>query len=78
MTDVMTETDLIELAERGAAELEGADADELLPVTYTDNYVTVYGGETVEIRAEPLSDAPRADWVRVTGYNTAPVTAAVR
>ena len=56
----------------------GPDADEILPITYTDNYVTVYGGETVEIRAEPLSDAPRADWVRVTGYNTAPVTAAVR
>lgn len=30
MTDVMTETDLIELAERGAAELEGASAEELL------------------------------------------------
>jgi phosphoadenosine phosphosulfate reductase len=30
MTDVMTETDLIELAERGAAELEGAGAEDLL------------------------------------------------
>ncbi|MBX7455075.1 glycoside hydrolase [Mycolicibacterium sp. 3033] len=56
----------------------GPDADEILPITYTDNYVTVYGGETVEIRGEPLLDAPRADWVRVTGYNTAPVVVPVR
>lgn len=61
------------------AELTPApDADEILPITYTDNYVTVYGGETVEIRGQPLADTPRADWVRVTGYNTAPVTVPVR
>src|ERR1700712_725731 len=42
MTDVMTETELVELAERGAAELDGADADELL--RWTDEH---FGGEYV-------------------------------
>ena len=55
-----------------------ANADELLPVTYTDNYVTVFGGETVEIRGAPLTAGARADWVRVSGYNTAPVVVPVR
>ena len=42
MTDLMTETDLRELAERGAAELEGAGATELLRWTdehFAGNYV---------------------------------------
>ncbi|WP_370464442.1 glycoside hydrolase [Mycolicibacterium sp. 018/SC-01/001] len=55
----------------------GPDADEILPITYSDNYVTVYGGETVQIRAEPLSGA-QGNWVRVSGYNTAPVVVPVR
>jgi exo-1,4-beta-D-glucosaminidase len=58
--------------------LPAPDADELLPVTYTDNYVTVFGGETVEIRADALTPGARAGWVRVEGYNTAPVVVAVR
>jgi phosphoadenosine phosphosulfate reductase len=42
MTDVISEVDLIALAERGAAELEGANADELLRWTdenFGGNYV---------------------------------------
>ncbi|BBY92569.1 phosphoadenosine phosphosulfate reductase [Mycobacterium gallinarum] len=42
MTDVISEADLIALAERGAAELEGANADELLRWTdenFGGNYV---------------------------------------
>jgi len=42
MTEVMTENDLIALAERGAAELDGAGADELLRWTeehFAGNYV---------------------------------------
>jgi phosphoadenosine phosphosulfate reductase len=42
MTDVMTESDLIELAERGAAELADASAEELLQ--WTDAH---FGGEYV-------------------------------
>lgn len=55
-----------------------ADADELLPVTYSDNYVTVFGGDTVEIRGAPLAAGATANWVRVSGYNTAPVVVPVR
>jgi phosphoadenosine phosphosulfate reductase len=42
MTELMTETDLIELAERGAAELDGASAQELLRWTdenFGGNYI---------------------------------------
>jgi phosphoadenosine phosphosulfate reductase len=42
MTDLMTETDLIAIAERGAVELEGASAEELL--AWTDEN---FGGEYV-------------------------------
>ncbi|MDT5126536.1 MAG: phosphoadenosine phosphosulfate reductase [Mycobacterium sp.] len=41
MTDVMTERELVELAERGAAELDGANAEELL--RWTDEH---FGGHT--------------------------------
>ncbi|MDT5339203.1 MAG: phosphoadenosine phosphosulfate reductase [Mycobacterium sp.] len=41
MTDVMTETELVQLAERGAAELEGANAEELL--RWTDEH---FGAES--------------------------------
>jgi phosphoadenosine phosphosulfate reductase len=42
MTDLMTETDLIAIADRGAAELDGASAEELL--AWTDEN---FGGEYV-------------------------------
>lgn len=49
------------------------DGDEILPVEYSDNYVTVFPGETVELRGVVSSEGPAANWVRVSGYNTAPV-----
>ena len=58
--------------------LATADGDEILPVQYTDNYVTVYAGETVEIRGTALDPSAAAGWVRVSGYNTAPVLVPVR
>ncbi len=48
------------------AEESGA---EILPVEYSDNYVTVFPGESVELRAT-LPAGARADRVRVQGYNT--------
>ena len=54
------------------------DGDEILPVQYTDNYVTVFPGETVEIRGTALDPSAAAGWVRVSGYNTAPVLVPVR
>ncbi|MGB8403675.1 MAG: glycoside hydrolase [Mycobacterium sp.] len=50
------------------------DADEILPIEYSDNYVTVYPGETVHIRGLVPKSGPTAGWVRVGGYNSAPVT----
>ena len=64
------------------AELLGATgnpaaADEILPVEYDDNYVTVFPGETVHIRGRALgvggSAGPAPAWVRVTGYGGTPV-----
>jgi exo-1,4-beta-D-glucosaminidase len=52
------------------------DGDEILPVEYSDNYVTVFPGETVELQGQPWSGVS-ANWVRVTGYNTPPVVVAV-
>ena len=53
------------------------DGDEILPIEYSDNYVTVFPGETVEVHGVvPAGGAP-ANWVRVAGYNTAPVVVAV-
>jgi exo-1,4-beta-D-glucosaminidase len=49
------------------------DSDEILPVEYSDNYVTVYPGETVELTGASTGAGPAPAWVRVTGYNTAAV-----
>ncbi len=48
------------------------DADEILPIEYSDNYVTVFPGETVELNGVVPEDRTVANWVRVTGYNTPP------
>ena len=49
--------------------LDSPDGDEILPVEYSDNYLTVYPGESVQLQADvPAGSAP--GWVRVTGYNT--------
>jgi exo-1,4-beta-D-glucosaminidase len=53
------------------------DGDEILPIEYDDNYVTVFPGETVEVHASVPSRLASANWVRVTGYNTPPVVVPV-
>ena len=45
------------------------DGDELLPIAYDNNYVTIFSGETVEIRGL-LPKSARAGWVRLDGYDT--------
>jgi exo-1,4-beta-D-glucosaminidase len=47
------------------------DGDEILPIEYSDNYVTVFPGETTTLRAVVPNTGDRAGWVRVTGNNTA-------
>jgi exo-1,4-beta-D-glucosaminidase len=60
------------------AEVMGSrDGDEILPIQYSDNYVTVFPGETVALRADVPDGAVAPDWVRVTGYNTPPAVVAV-
>jgi exo-1,4-beta-D-glucosaminidase len=59
------------------AELVATPAgDEILPVEYSDNYVTVFPGETVELQGQPWTGVA-ANWVRVTGYNTPPQLVAI-
>jgi exo-1,4-beta-D-glucosaminidase len=48
------------------------DGDEILPIEYSDNYVTVFPGETVEVHGTIPGPGVDANWVRVTGYNTPP------
>lgn len=45
------------------------EGDEILPVEYSDNYVTVFPGETVELSGQAWTGVT-PNWVRVTGYNT--------
>ena len=49
----------------------GKDGNEILPVTYDNNYVTVFPGETVSIHGQfNNSDiAGKPPWIRVEGYN---------
>jgi exo-1,4-beta-D-glucosaminidase len=53
------------------------DGDEILPIEYSDNYVTVFPGETLDLEAVVPSPLATANWVRVTGYNTPAVSVPV-
>jgi exo-1,4-beta-D-glucosaminidase len=53
--------------------LSTPDGDEILPISYDDNYVTVFPGETVDVLGVTPTPGPTANWVRVSGYNTNPV-----
>jgi exo-1,4-beta-D-glucosaminidase len=53
------------------------DGDEILPIEYSDNYVTVFPGETVELEAVMPTAGVNADWVRVAGHNSPPVVVPV-
>jgi exo-1,4-beta-D-glucosaminidase len=50
-----------------------ANGDEILPVTWTDNYVTIFGGEsiTLEARYRSADSGGMAPLVRVQGHNLA-------
>ena len=50
------------------------NGDEILPIRYDDNYITVYPGETAQVHAT-LSQTADARWIRLEGYNT-PATSA--
>ena len=46
------------------------DGNEILPIQYDDNYITIFPGETTEIHATLWKGAKPA-WVKLEGYNTA-------
>lgn len=54
------------------------DGAEILPVEYSDNYVTVFPGESVTLTAHTATPGPAPQWVRVSGYDTAPTAVAVQ
>ena len=58
--------------------LTGPLSEEILPIQYDDNYVTVFPGETVTVTGTVPNAGSPAQWVRVTGYNSAPVVVQVR
>jgi exo-1,4-beta-D-glucosaminidase len=58
--------------------LTAADGDEILPISYDDNYITVFPGETAEIGGHVPSPGPKPTWVRVTGYGGASTVVPVR
>jgi exo-1,4-beta-D-glucosaminidase len=53
-----------------------ADGDEILPVTWTDNYVTLFGGDsiTLEARYRSTDFAGTAAVLRVAGHNVPLIT----
>jgi exo-1,4-beta-D-glucosaminidase len=53
------------------------DGDEILPIEYDDNYITVFPGETAEVHGIVQQDTkPR--WVKLEGYNTRAVSVRIR
>ncbi len=62
-----------------AAVVDGAEGGEILPVTWDDNYVTIFGGESKSLQARyRASDAAGATpFLRVEGHNFAVKTVAL-
>ena len=58
--------------------LTAPTGDEILPIQYDDNYVTVFPGETVEVHGHTESPGPAPTWVRITGYGGTPMVVPVR
>ena len=53
------------------------DGDEILPIEYDDNYITIFPGETAEIHGIIRKDVkPR--WVKLEGYNTPATAVAIK
>jgi exo-1,4-beta-D-glucosaminidase len=54
------------------------DGDEILPIEYDDNYATVFPGETVVIHGVIPRAGKTPAWVRLEGYNTPRIAAAIK
>jgi exo-1,4-beta-D-glucosaminidase len=53
------------------------EGNEILPIEYDDNYITVFPGETGEIHAV-LPTTAKPGWVKLEGYNTPGVSVPLR
>jgi exo-1,4-beta-D-glucosaminidase len=53
------------------------DGNEILPIEYDDNYITVFPGETAEIHGIVRKGA-KARWVKLEGYNTPATTVPIK
>jgi exo-1,4-beta-D-glucosaminidase len=51
--------------------------NEILPIQYDDNYITIYPGETVEIHGIVRKNA-KANWVKLEGYNTPVISVPIK
>ncbi|MGB8493295.1 MAG: sugar-binding domain-containing protein [Candidatus Acidiferrum sp.] len=54
------------------------NGDEILPIEYDDNYVTVFPGETAVIHGVVPQPGKTPAWVRLEGYNTPRITVAIK
>jgi len=53
------------------------DGDEILPILYDDNYITVYPGETAEIHGTMWKDV-EPGWVKLEGNNTPAISVPIK
>ncbi len=53
------------------------DGEEILPIEYDENYVTVFPGETVVIQGVIPQPGKTPAWIRLEGYNTPRTTVAI-
>jgi exo-1,4-beta-D-glucosaminidase len=53
------------------------DGDEILPIEYDDNYVTLYSGETAEIHGI-IWNGTKPRWVKLEGYNTPAISIPIK
>lgn len=56
--------------------VDSSDGDEILPITWSDNYVTVFEGESVTLEARYRTPQVEGKGllVRIAGHNVAPIT----
>jgi len=53
------------------------EGNEILPIKYDDNYVTIFPGETVEIHGI-VRKGVEARWVKLEGYNTPAISVPIK
>ena len=69
-------SDHIAFFERATISTEN-NGNEILPIEYDDNYITIFPGETAEIHGVIWKDADLR-WVKIEGYNTNAITAQIK